>query len=181
MNQFRKSDPRSELGFAVAAVPKTAALAAAVATLLIAACGVAAAAVNKCVVNGTVTYQSEPCPSDQVRKPPSIQELNAEERRRREAAAATASGKVRPGAPLPETGTHRTAPTSPSASGEGGSPAITPATAVPAAFRCDGRQHCSQMKSCAEAKYFLANCPNVKMDGDGDGIPCEQQWCNGRP
>ncbi len=44
-------------------------------------------------------------------------------------------------------------------------------------FRCDGRTHCSQMKSCAEATYFLQNCPNVKMDGDKDGIPCEMQLC----
>ena len=44
---------------------------------------------------------------------------------------------------------------------------------------CDGRTYCSQMTSCAEAKYFLAHCPNVKMDGDHDGIPCEQQWCTG--
>lgn len=47
----------------------------------------------------------------------------------------------------------------------------------PASFRCDGRTHCSQMSSCAEARYFLANCPGTKMDGDGDGVPCEQQWC----
>jgi cold shock CspA family protein len=46
-------------------------------------------------------------------------------------------------------------------------------------FRCDGRQHCSQMTSCEEAKFFLKNCPAVKMDGDGDGIPCEQQGCKG--
>lgn len=43
--------------------------------------------------------------------------------------------------------------------------------------RCDGRQYCSQMSSCAEAKFFLKHCPGVQMDGDGDGIPCEQQWC----
>ena len=45
-------------------------------------------------------------------------------------------------------------------------------------FKCNGRQHCSQMTSCAEAKYFINNCPNTKMDGDGDNIPCEGQWCN---
>jgi hypothetical protein len=45
-------------------------------------------------------------------------------------------------------------------------------------FRCDGRTHCSQMTSCEEATFFLRNCPGVKMDGDMDGIPCEQQWCN---
>jgi len=46
-------------------------------------------------------------------------------------------------------------------------------------FRCDGRTHCSQMTSCDEAKFFLKNCPGTQMDGDGDGIPCERQWCTG--
>lgn len=45
-------------------------------------------------------------------------------------------------------------------------------------FSCDGRTHCSQMTSCAEARYFLQHCPGVQMDGNGDGEPCEQQWCN---
>ena len=44
-------------------------------------------------------------------------------------------------------------------------------------FRCDGRTHCSQMTSCEEATFFLRNCPNVKMDGNNDGVPCEKQWC----
>jgi len=44
-------------------------------------------------------------------------------------------------------------------------------------FRCDGRQYCRQMTSCAEARYFLEHCPGVKMDGEKDGIPCEDQWC----
>jgi hypothetical protein len=43
-------------------------------------------------------------------------------------------------------------------------------------YRCDGRQHCSQMRSYDEALFFLRNCPNTKMDGDGDGIPCERQF-----
>ena len=59
----------------------------------------------------------------------------------------------------------------------------TQAPAMPqeftAAFRCDGRTHCRQMTSCDEAKFFLENCPGTKMDGDRDGIPCEQQWCTG--
>ena len=46
-------------------------------------------------------------------------------------------------------------------------------------FRCDGRTHCSQMTSCAEATHFLRSCPGVKMDGNNDGVPCEQQWCTG--
>jgi endonuclease YncB( thermonuclease family) len=45
------------------------------------------------------------------------------------------------------------------------------------ASRCDGRQYCSQMTSCAEAKWFLKNCPGMKMDGNSDGVPCEKQWC----
>ena len=71
---------------------------------------------------------------------------------------------------------------------EGGTqPAVTdvaPSTPAPLysapatdAYRCDGRIQCSQMTSCDEAKFFLANCPGTKMDGNGDGIPCEQQWC----
>jgi hypothetical protein len=49
-----------------------------------------------------------------------------------------------------------------------------------AAFNCDGRVYCSQMTSCAEATYFLHHCPGVKMDGGGDGVPCESQWCGDR-
>lgn len=42
-----------------------------------------------------------------------------------------------------------------------------------ARYSCDGRQHCSQMTSRAEAVFFIKNCPNTLMDGDNDGIPCE--------
>lgn len=48
----------------------------------------------------------------------------------------------------------------------------------PPDFQCDGRTHCAQMTSCAEARYFLKHCPNTRMDGNSDGEPCEQQWCN---
>jgi cold shock CspA family protein len=53
-----------------------------------------------------------------------------------------------------------------------------PAQPAPTAFNCDGRKHCSQMTSCTEAKLFLKNCPGMEMDGNHDGVPCEQQWCN---
>ena len=43
-------------------------------------------------------------------------------------------------------------------------------------FSCDGREHCSQMRSYEEAVFFLRNCPNTKMDGNNDGEPCEQQF-----
>ena len=41
-----------------------------------------------------------------------------------------------------------------------------------------GKTDCSQMSSCEEAKFHIRNCPTTKMDGDGDGVPCESQWCN---
>jgi cold shock CspA family protein len=61
-------------------------------------------------------------------------------------------------------------------------PALAPAIPTHAAatlprFSCDGRTRCSQMHSCAEARYFLKYCPGAQMDGDDDGEPCEQQWC----
>jgi hypothetical protein len=48
---------------------------------------------------------------------------------------------------------------------------------LPEQFTCDGRIYCSQMTSCEEARFFLLHCPSTKMDGNGDGIPCEKQWC----
>lgn len=45
-------------------------------------------------------------------------------------------------------------------------------------FSCQGKTHCSQMTSCEEAKFYLENCPNQNTDGNGDGEPCESQWCN---
>jgi hypothetical protein len=47
-------------------------------------------------------------------------------------------------------------------------------------YRCDGRVYCSQMTSCEEAEFFRTNCPGVKMDGGGDGVPCEKPWCGDR-
>lgn len=49
----------------------------------------------------------------------------------------------------------------------------------PAPYRCDGRTHCSQMTSCAEATWFINHCPGTQMDGNHDGVPCETQWCTG--
>jgi len=123
--------------------------------LLASTLGHAASAVHKCEINGAITYQSSPCPSGETRQRPTAEQLNAERRKR--AASAPA------------------AQTAPPASATA-APATQPNP--PKSFRCDGRTLCSQMTSCAEARYFLANCPGVKMDGDGNGIPCERQWCN---
>ena len=60
-------------------------------------------------------------------------------------------------------------------------PRLAPVAAAPAplagGWRCDGRTRCSQMTSCAEATWFLQNCPGAEMDGNRDGVPCERQWC----
>ena len=50
--------------------------------------------------------------------------------------------------------------------------------ALQVSFACDGRTTCPQMTSCAEAKFFLKNCPTENMDGDLDGVPCESEWCS---
>ena len=43
-------------------------------------------------------------------------------------------------------------------------------------FQCQGKEWCSQMSSYEEAVFYLRNCPGTKMDGDGDGDPCERQF-----
>lgn len=43
-------------------------------------------------------------------------------------------------------------------------------------YECDGRIHCSQMRSKEEAIWFINHCPGTKMDGDGDGDPCERDF-----
>lgn len=53
---------------------------------------------------------------------------------------------------------------------------VAPAKAR-SSYSCDGRTHCSQMRSCEEATFFTENCPDTKMDGNHDGVPCETQWC----
>ena len=44
-------------------------------------------------------------------------------------------------------------------------------------FQCTGKTHCNEMLSCDEAVFYLNNCPGTIADGDGDGVPCEDQWC----
>lgn len=51
--------------------------------------------------------------------------------------------------------------------------ANTQADSNPHGFKCDGRVHCTEMSSKAEADWFVANCPGTKMDCDGDGDACE--------
>lgn len=45
-------------------------------------------------------------------------------------------------------------------------------------YTCAGKTRCNQMTSCEEATFYQQNCSGTMMDGDGDGVPCEDQWCN---
>ena len=46
-------------------------------------------------------------------------------------------------------------------------------------FSCEPRKsRCTEMTSCAEARFHQNHCGVTTMDGDNDGIPCEDQWCH---
>lgn len=40
-------------------------------------------------------------------------------------------------------------------------------------FNCAGKKFCGQMRSCAEARYYLTKCGLKRLDRDNDSIPCE--------
>ena len=135
---------------------------------------VAATPIHKCQAGTKVTYQSDPCPSARPRRDPNVNELNAERKRK---AQDVSQEESRPAVDVAAKGEAPTrAQTTPPVSKS--SPAPEPTRTTRESFKCDGRTYCSQMTSCAEAKLFLANCPESKMDGDKNGIPCEQQWCS---
>lgn len=41
-------------------------------------------------------------------------------------------------------------------------------------FSCDGKKYCREMSSCEEAQFYLHHCGLSRLDGDGDGVPCER-------
>lgn len=48
-----------------------------------------------------------------------------------------------------------------------------------ASYQCaPEKSSCSAMTSCAEAFFHHEKCGISNMDGDRDGIPCEDQWCD---
>lgn len=38
---------------------------------------------------------------------------------------------------------------------------------------CGSKHLCRQMNSCEEAYHYLNDCGVSRLDGDGDGVPCE--------
>ena len=49
-------------------------------------------------------------------------------------------------------------------------PAVAPESS---GFTCGGKTYCREMRSCAEARFHLAECGLTRLDGDRDGVPCE--------
>ena len=139
----------------------------------------AMAQVYKCVSHGSTTYQNTPCPANEQRKQPSVEQLNLERKKKlaqSSEAPVNSSASAAQAAPVEQKNIN--APqTEASRTHRYDQPYKNP---LPQSqrFSCDRRRYCSQMTSCAEAKYFLSNCPGVKLDGNKDGIPCEQQWCS---
>jgi hypothetical protein len=136
----------------------------ALAHLLLASSNVAAAQFYKCNVNGAVQYQQVPCQSNEAKKPLTVEELKPERQKQLAKDRELPTSSKLQARPLASTAVLEEVP------------AKIPSSPRPS-FKCDNRKYCTQMTSCAEAKYFLSNCPSVKMDGDRDGIPCEEQLC----
>lgn len=43
----------------------------------------------------------------------------------------------------------------------------------PAPLTCGNRHTCKEMESCEQARFYLKECALTRLDGDGDGTPCE--------
>ena len=56
-------------------------------------------------------------------------------------------------------------------------PVKTPVKTDTTTYVCSGKTTCPEMRTCAEAEFYLDHCPGTSMDGDLDGIPCEDQLC----
>lgn len=39
--------------------------------------------------------------------------------------------------------------------------------------KCGSKRFCREMRDCAEARFFLERCGLTSLDGNNDGIPCE--------
>lgn len=54
-------------------------------------------------------------------------------------------------------------------------PSVLPAAGVASGDPgCEHKKHCSEMRSCEEARHYLTACGLKYLDGDGDGVPCEK-------
>ncbi len=56
----------------------------------------------------------------------------------------------------------------------------TPLVLAPGDYTCGSKHHCSQMRSCDEAHYYLTVCGAKALNPTGDGIPCEKLCAGAR-
>jgi hypothetical protein len=49
----------------------------------------------------------------------------------------------------------------------------------PPSKECGAKRYCREMSSCDEAYFHFEGCGLSRLDGDGDGVPCET-LCRGR-
>ncbi|CDH45488.1 hypothetical protein BN874_2470004 [Candidatus Contendobacter odensis Run_B_J11] len=49
-----------------------------------------------------------------------------------------------------------------------------PTATASAGWTCEAKITCKQMSSCDEAKFYLTTCGVKRLDGNGDGVPCEK-------
>ena len=61
-----------------------------------------------------------------------------------------------------------------------GSPQVAAPAPGPETRTCGAKTYCREMVSCAEARFHLTACGLSRLDGDGDGVPCET-ICSGTP
>ena len=54
-----------------------------------------------------------------------------------------------------------------------GKPAQRARATIVREFFCGSKRYCGEMGFCAEARYYLNQCGLTRLDGDGDGVPCE--------
>jgi len=40
-------------------------------------------------------------------------------------------------------------------------------------MECDKKSRCTQMSSCDEAYFYFTHCAVTALDGNHDGIPCQ--------
>lgn len=52
-------------------------------------------------------------------------------------------------------------------------PVAGSASSVGNGFACGAKRYCTEMASCAEARFHMSQCGLSRLDRDGDGVPCE--------
>ena len=43
-----------------------------------------------------------------------------------------------------------------------------------ATLQCTGKPRCGDLRSCEDAYFYFRQCGLYRLDGDGDGVPCER-------